>query len=135
VSSPESEEAKVKVIVFPVLAALALPLDAHSGCKELAAAIDDAQKNIAHYQWERYGTDVTYPERDRDTTLLIGNQLAAIQANLMIMDKAKCPLPTEPIDATASRYQQAVQNCVRASSETRTELCNHANWKMDTIRR
>lgn len=110
---------------------LALAANAHAGCKELAAAIADSEKAIARQFAQGVGDD----SAPRDTTrqLRVSNELAAIQINLMLMERQKCPLPTDPIDTHGTVYLSPALDCARIAMNgtpaEAKEACNTSDWK------
>jgi hypothetical protein len=115
------------------LLALILPGISHGGCKELVAAVEAAQKEISAI--EVAGMNDTSRDRgavnaavENTRQLRIANQLASIQANLLILDRAKCQLPTEPITAgEESAYVAAAARC--AAPGRSSEACQRDTWK------
>lgn len=103
------------------LLALAVPLAAHAGCKDLAAAIDAAHKEIASLEAFSYSTP------DPQLRQKQANQLAAINANLLLMAGAKCPMPLDPITADGSAYSGAAGLC--ATPRRSETACLRETWK------
>jgi hypothetical protein len=94
-------------------------LPAHSGCKELAAAIDAAQKQMA---------DDEVRLRDETTKRVRqANQLSAIHANLVLMDRAKCPMPADPVFADGQPYTAAAGRCAALGNDADT--CRRELWR------
>lgn len=109
-------ERKAAVVAGCVMA-LALP--AHAGCKELAAAIDAAQKQMAD---DEVRLRDEAPKRARQA-----NQLSAIHANLVLMDRAKCPMPAEPIFADGQPYTASAGRCAALGNDVDT--CRRDLWR------
>lgn len=104
------------------------PTIADAGCKELAAAVESAQKEIAYLRNRVDNSTPPQPLLEQRLSL----HMAGITANLTMMVAAKCPLPTMPVDANGSAYSKAAEACAMAPGETRTELCKQENWKRES---
>jgi hypothetical protein len=111
--------------------ALTLAANSHAGCKELAAAIADSEKAIAGQFSQGIGDDSAPRETTRQ--LRVSNELAAIQINLVLMERQKCPLPTDPVDTHGTVYLSPALDCARITMSgtpaEAKEACNTSNWK------
>lgn len=111
---------------------VSLPLAVHAGCKELGAAVDAAQKEIAAQEVQGMldaSRETKQLNATLDTTrqLRISSQMAAVQANLLLMDRAKCPMPADPVGAgDGNPYLQAASQCAAAKD---ADACRRESWK------
>lgn len=113
-----------RTLLIAVIAALSS--NAHAGCKELAAAMENALKEAADIEIrgpeERGQTTATVQQR-------IANQLATVNANVLLMDRAKCPMPQDPIGVgNLNPYTAAARDCARVA----TGSCDRGAWKRAT---
>ena len=109
----------------------AAPL-AHAGCKELAAAIEASQKELAFQHVDALLDNSAPRETNRQLRAL--NELQAIRANLVLMQSAKCPMSTDPIDSGGSQFISAAVDCKLAmekngiqADETKA-ACKRSDW-------
>jgi hypothetical protein len=112
-----------RTILFASIALCCSALDAAAGCKELAAAVENALKEAAAIEArgaeERGQTSASVQQR-------VTNQLAAINANLALMDRAKCPAPQDPVSVgELNPYNAAAKECARTAMGD----CNRDAWK------
>lgn len=102
-----------------------------AACKDFAAAIESAEKEIALEFAGGIGDDSA--PRSAARAGRVGNHLATIQANLFVMDRAKCPLPAEPVDVMGGPFAEAAVKCATARAQQNAtaaaEACNSFNWK------
>jgi hypothetical protein len=96
---------------------------AFAGCKELAAAIDASEKNIAD--------DLVRGSMDRSTETVhlarMTNELLSIQINLHLMERGKCAPLADPVGASGEEYTKAAGAC--ATRGTPPESCDRSTWR------
>ena len=97
-------------------------------CRDTQYAINDALKDLAalHYaETQAIGSD----SAPRQTARLAQAELdiASANANLALLEAAKCPLPKYPVSSAV--YADAAGECVLASAADHQAKCERANWK------
>lgn len=109
-----------------VLLMLASPLTVHASCRDLAAAVNEAHKEIAALEASVVIRQLP-PAAEAIVRQRQGNQLAAINANLLLMDRAKCPMPQEPITGDGAPYSSAANRCAAPGRDE--NACQRDTWK------
>jgi hypothetical protein len=101
---------------------------AQASCKELAAAIDDSEKDMAMAYAESVG-DNSAP-RATLRQMRTSTALSVIQINLQLMAAQKCPLPAGPINDSGGAYVVPATECALASRiEEKPKSCDRSTWK------
>jgi hypothetical protein len=112
-------------IALALLAALAL--DVHAGCKELAGAVDAALKEAADIEVRGMLEPTEQAPLKALRSQRVANQLATVNANLMLMDRAKCAMPQEPVGTgDLNPYITAASQCARPGSDA--GACRRETW-------
>lgn len=119
-------EKTVRLTIALACALLGLSLSAGAGCKELAAAVEDAIKDSADLEARGAVGDRSAPA-ELARLQRVSNNLAAVQSNLLMMDRAKCPMPSLPVGTgNLNPYSAAAGRCVSTRSG---DDCQQENWK------
>lgn len=110
---------------------LAAPL-AHAGCKELTAAVEASQKELAFQHVDGLLDNSAARETNRQLRSL--NELQAIRANLVLMQSARCAMPAQPIDSSGSEFISAALDCKLAIEKNGVQAdeakvaCKRSDW-------